>query len=57
MCNPLIIAVTLLLSWLLTGLATWYASRMGLLDQPGDRHSHAKPTGRITTLTHNGIRT
>jgi UDP-N-acetylmuramyl pentapeptide phosphotransferase/UDP-N-acetylglucosamine-1-phosphate transferase len=34
------------MSWLLTGLAAWYASRMGLLDQPGDRHSHAQPTPR-----------
>jgi glycosyltransferase WbpL len=41
-----IIATTALLSWALTGLATWYASRAGLLDHPGDRHSHRLPTPR-----------
>jgi UDP-N-acetylmuramyl pentapeptide phosphotransferase/UDP-N-acetylglucosamine-1-phosphate transferase len=42
----LIIATTVLLSWLLTGAATWYASRAGLLDHPGQRHSHRLPTPR-----------
>jgi len=40
------VAVTLLISFLLTGLATWYASRIGLLDQPGNRHSHTVATPR-----------
>jgi Fuc2NAc and GlcNAc transferase len=34
------------LSWLLTGLATWYASRRGMLDHPGQRHSHTESTPR-----------
>jgi UDP-N-acetylmuramyl pentapeptide phosphotransferase/UDP-N-acetylglucosamine-1-phosphate transferase len=42
----LIIALTVLLSWLLTGAATWYASRAGLLDHPGERHSHRQVTPR-----------
>jgi len=42
----LIIALTVFLSWLLTGAATWYASRVGLLDHPGERHSHRHPTPR-----------
>lgn len=42
----LLIALSVLLSWLLTGLATWYAARFGLLDQPGERHSHRHPTPR-----------
>jgi len=42
----LIIALTVLLSWLLTGAATWYASRTGLLDHPGERHSHRQSTPR-----------
>jgi Fuc2NAc and GlcNAc transferase len=46
MNNLLAIGLTILMSWLLTGLATWYASRLGLLDQPGDRHSHVNPTPR-----------
>ena len=41
-----VIALTVLLSWALTGLATWYASRAGLLDHPGDRHSHQHVTPR-----------
>lgn len=46
MSNPLLIAVTILTSWLLTGLAAWYATRVGLIDQPGNRHSHENPTPR-----------
>jgi UDP-N-acetylmuramyl pentapeptide phosphotransferase/UDP-N-acetylglucosamine-1-phosphate transferase len=40
------IAFTAVLAWLLTGLATWYATRRGLLDHPGDRHSHDRATPR-----------
>ena len=36
----------LALSFLLTGLATSYALRRGLLDHPGDRHSHTEATPR-----------
>jgi UDP-N-acetylmuramyl pentapeptide phosphotransferase/UDP-N-acetylglucosamine-1-phosphate transferase len=43
---PLVIALTAVLSWVLTGLATWYATRFGLLDQPGERHSHRQATPR-----------
>jgi UDP-N-acetylmuramyl pentapeptide phosphotransferase/UDP-N-acetylglucosamine-1-phosphate transferase len=41
-----VIALTVVLSWALTGLATWYASRVELLDHPGDRHSHQHATPR-----------
>ena len=34
------------LASLLTGLATGYARRRGLIDHPGDRHSHRQPTPR-----------
>jgi Fuc2NAc and GlcNAc transferase len=43
---PLAIAVTLLMSWLLTGLAARYAASAGLIDHPGERHSHSQPTPR-----------
>jgi Fuc2NAc and GlcNAc transferase len=33
-------------SFLLTGLATWYARRRGLMDHPGARHSHNVATPR-----------
>lgn len=46
MSYPLVIALGVMLSWLLTGLATWYAARLGLVDQPGERHSHRHPTPR-----------
>jgi Fuc2NAc and GlcNAc transferase len=46
MAYPLVIAFTIVLSWLLTGLATWYATRFELLDQPGERHSHRHATPR-----------
>jgi UDP-N-acetylmuramyl pentapeptide phosphotransferase/UDP-N-acetylglucosamine-1-phosphate transferase len=46
MSYPLVIALTVTLSWILTGLATWYAARVGLVDQPGERHSHRHPTPR-----------
>ena len=35
-----------ILSFLLTGAATWYARRRGLLDHPGERHSHQIATPR-----------
>ena len=41
-----VIAVTTLLAWALTGLATWYAIHFELLDQPGKRHSHRDATPR-----------
>ena len=44
--QTVLIAVTVFLSWALTGLATWYAARRGLIDHPGDRHSHVRPTPR-----------
>jgi Fuc2NAc and GlcNAc transferase len=44
--QSVLIAVTVFLSWILTGLATWYAARRGLIDQPGERHSHSQPTPR-----------
>ena len=40
------VAVTTILSFLLTGLATWYARRRGMLDHPGERHSHTVATPR-----------
>jgi UDP-N-acetylmuramyl pentapeptide phosphotransferase/UDP-N-acetylglucosamine-1-phosphate transferase len=40
------VALTALLSALLTGLATWYSTRRGLLDHPGQRHTHQHPTPR-----------
>jgi Fuc2NAc and GlcNAc transferase len=40
------VAVTAVLSFVLTGLATWYARRRGLLDHPGERQSHTVATPR-----------
>jgi Fuc2NAc and GlcNAc transferase len=40
------VAVAASLSFLLTGIATWYARRRGMLDHPGDRQSHTKVTPR-----------
>jgi Fuc2NAc and GlcNAc transferase len=37
---------TVLISFLLTGLAAWYARKSGLLDHPGERHSHTMVTPR-----------
>ena len=34
------------LSFCMTGLATWYARRVNLLDHPGERHSHTEATPR-----------
>jgi len=42
----LLILLAALLSFLLTGAATWYAKRRGLVDHPGERHSHSEPTPR-----------
>jgi Fuc2NAc and GlcNAc transferase len=45
--NPVIVITTALMaSGLLTGIATWYARRRGLMDIPGDRHSHTVATPR-----------
>jgi Fuc2NAc and GlcNAc transferase len=46
MANVPSVALTALLSLLLTGLASWYASRAGLWDHPGERHSHTVSTPR-----------
>lgn len=43
--TPLLVLAAIL-SCLLTGLATWYASRRGMLDHPGQRHSHTETTPR-----------
>jgi len=40
------VALAAFLSFLLTGIATWYAGRRGLLDHPGDRQSHTVATPR-----------
>jgi Fuc2NAc and GlcNAc transferase len=37
---------TAVLAFALTGLAAWYARRTGLLDHPGERHSHSEATPR-----------
>ncbi len=39
-------ALAAVLSWALTGLARIYAVRAGLVDHPGERHSHQAPTPR-----------
>jgi len=41
-----LLLVTFFLSLALTGLATWFARRQGMLDVPGDRHSHDQATPR-----------
>jgi len=43
---PLLVVSIAFLSLVLTGAATVYARRRGLLDHPGERHSHAVPTPR-----------
>jgi UDP-N-acetylmuramyl pentapeptide phosphotransferase/UDP-N-acetylglucosamine-1-phosphate transferase len=40
----ILIPAAVLMSFLLTGLATWYAARRGLIDHPGERHSHTVAT-------------
>jgi len=42
----LVFVNALALSFLLTGLATWYALRRGIMDHPGERHSHRVATPR-----------
>ena len=42
----ILIPATVLVSFLLTGLATWYAGGQGLIDHPGERHSHTVATPR-----------
>jgi len=42
----ILIFTALALSFVLTGLATWYAGRRGLMDHPGERHSHTVATPR-----------
>jgi len=42
----LAVALAAFLSFLLTGIATWYAGRRGLLDHPGERQSHTVVTPR-----------
>ncbi|MEE4216401.1 MAG: glycosyltransferase family 4 protein [Xanthomonadales bacterium] len=46
MDTVLVIAPAAFLSFLLSGVATWYARRRGLFDHPGARHSHSEPTPR-----------
>ena len=41
----LVIGITFL-AFILTGLAAWYAHRSGMVDRPGERHSHAVVTPR-----------
>jgi len=46
--NPKILVISaILISFAFTGLTAWYARRRGILNHPGDRHSHAiaTPTG------------
>ena len=42
----LVVAVTLILSGTVTGVASAYARRRGMFDQPGPRRSHHEPTPR-----------
>lgn len=45
--SPVLAAsIAAFLSFLLTGLATWYSRRQGLIDHPGERHSHVEATPR-----------
>ena len=44
--NLLTTALATLLSFLFTGLAMVYARRSGLIDVPGERHSHNQATPR-----------
>ena len=46
MVLALVVAVTVIVSLASTGLARAYASRRGMLDQPGPRRSHREPTPR-----------
>lgn len=42
----ILISIAAVLSFIFTGLATWYARRHGMLDHPGERHSHTISTPR-----------
>ena len=45
--SPLVfVALAGILSFVLTGVATWYAAKRNLLDHPGERHSHTQVTPR-----------
>jgi UDP-N-acetylmuramyl pentapeptide phosphotransferase/UDP-N-acetylglucosamine-1-phosphate transferase len=45
--SPVLAAsIAAFLSFILTGLATWYSRRRGLIDHPGERHSHVEATPR-----------
>jgi len=46
MSRGILVIVIMLLAFVFTGLATWYARRSGMLDHPGERHSHAVVTPR-----------
>jgi Fuc2NAc and GlcNAc transferase len=42
----MVVALATVLSFVLTGVATWYARKRELLDHPGERHSHTRVTPR-----------
>lgn len=42
----LTLLVTFVGSFALTGFFAWYARRIGMMDLPGERHSHQQPTPR-----------
>jgi len=46
MSQVILVIVIMLLSCILTGFAAWYARRSGMVDHPGERHSHAVATPR-----------
>lgn len=46
MAPVLAVILALTLAFVLTGLATRYSRQRGLLDHPGERHSHTVPTPR-----------
>jgi len=46
MSQVILVIGIMLLSCILTGLAAWYARRSGMVDHPGERHSHVVATPR-----------
>jgi Fuc2NAc and GlcNAc transferase len=46
MSRTILVTGIVFLSCILTGLAAWYARRTGMVDHPGERHSHAVATPR-----------
>ena len=46
MSQTILVTSIMFLSCVLTGLAAWYARRSGMVDHPGERHSHAVATPR-----------